>query len=167
MSRSGLALHQLTASCSADSMWRCFCQSRSKCGDCAGMRMYSVIAGTIASSQNWPMDFKALLRRRDVSRSGVGAFAEEMALGLFHEVLARFRVGEVEAVLVHQHGLLLQPLRPGFLGDAVPDAFAERSRVGREVHAFGFASQLYALHHSRHARDYMRLRKTFDPRRQL
>src|SRR6185503_10719655 len=108
-----------------------------------------------------------LLRRRDVARGGVGAFAEEMALGLLHEVLARARVGEVEAVLVDQHRLLLEPLRPGFLRDPLPDALAERPGVGREVHAFGFASQLYTLHHSRHAVDYRRFKKTFEPRRQL
>ena len=66
--------------------------------------------------------------RAERSPSGVGAFAEEMPLGLLHQVLARLRVGEVEAVLVHQHGLLLQPLRPGFLRDALPDALAERAR---------------------------------------
>src|SRR5688500_10478594 len=116
---SGVALHHFTASCSAASMWPCFCQSRSKCGDFAGMRMYSVIAGTMESSQSWAMVFK-LLRRRDVTRRGVGAFAEEMPLGLLHEVLAGARVGEVQPVLVHQHGLLLQPLRPCLLGDAFP-----------------------------------------------
>src|ERR1043166_3920524 len=133
--------HHCAARRAACSMWPCFCQSRSKCGDFAGMRMYSVIAGTIASSQNCPMAFPGLLRRRNVTRGGGGALAEEMALGLLHEVLARFRVGEVEAVLVHQHGLLLQPLRPGFLGDVLPDALAERSRVRRKVHAFGFAPE--------------------------
>src|ERR1700750_3188258 len=95
---SGFAWHHFTASCSADSMWPCFCQSRSKCGDFAGMRMYSVIAGTMESSQSCAMVFKALLGRRDVSRCGVGAFAEEMPLGLLHEVFARARIGEVEPV---------------------------------------------------------------------
>src|SRR4029077_6201645 len=141
---SACALHHFTASCSAASMWPCSCQSRSKCGDFAGMRMYSVIAGTMESSQNCPIAFTGLLRRRDVARGGVGAFAEEMPLGLLHEVFARARVGEVEPVLVDQHGLLLQPLRPGFLGNALPDALAERARVGREVHAVGLAPQLYA-----------------------
>src|SRR4051812_28624451 len=102
------------------------------------MRMYSVIDGTIESSQNCPMDFKALLRRRNVALRGIGTFAEEVALGLLHEVFARLGVGEVETVLVDQHGLLLEPLRPGFLGDALPDALAERAGIGREVHAFGF-----------------------------
>src|SRR6185436_4055261 len=114
------------------------------------MRMYSLIAGTMESSQSCAMVFKRLLWRWDVSRCGVGAFAEEMPLGLLHEVLARARIGEVEPVLVDQHGLLLEPLRPGFLGDALPDALAERAGVGREVHAFGLAPQLHALHHSCH-----------------
>src|SRR6266850_4536664 len=151
MPRSELSLHHFVASCTAASIWPCFCQSRSKCGDLAGMRMYSVIDGTIASSQNCAIFFKLeLLLRRDVSRGGVGALAEEMALGLLHEVLARLRVGEVEAVLVHQHGLLLEPLRPGFLGDALPDALAERAGIGRKRHAFGLAAELHAIHHSCH-----------------
>jgi len=108
-----------------------------------------------------------LVLRRDVARSGVGAAAEEMALGLLHEVLARALIGEVEAVLVHQHGLLLEPLRPGLFRDALPDALAELARVGREIHAFGLAAELYTLQHSRHARNYILLRNTFEPRRQL
>src|SRR5262245_45698956 len=117
------------------------------------MRMYSVIVGTIASSQNCPMLF-TLVGRRDVARRGVGAFAAEMPLGLLHEVLARARIGEVEAILVDQHGLLLQPLRPGFPGDALPDALAERAGVGRELHALGLAAELDALHHPSHAKLY-------------
>src|SRR4051812_44432412 len=145
MPRSGLAWHHFTASCSADSMWPCFCQSPSKCGDFAGMRMYSVSAGTMESSHSCAIVFKGLLRRRDVSRGGVGALAEEMPLGLLHEVLARARVGEVEAILVDQHGLLLEPLCPGFLGDTLPDPLAERAGIRREIHAFCFTSELDAL----------------------
>src|SRR5262245_16822844 len=113
------------------------------------MRMYSVIAGTMASSQNCPMFFTLLLGG-NVTRGGVGALAEKMPLGLLHEVLARARVGEVEAVLVHQHGLLLQPLRPRFLGNALPDALAERAGIRRKLHAFGLAAELHALHHPCH-----------------
>src|SRR5882672_2449027 len=90
------------------------------------------------------------LLRRNVARSGVGALAEEMALGLLHEVLARLGIGEVEAVLVHQHGLLLEPLRPRLLGDALPDALAEIAGIRRESQTFGLAAELDALHHPSH-----------------
>src|SRR5262245_17542712 len=113
------------------------------------MRMYSVIAGTIASSQNCPMFFK-LFGRRDVARGGVGALTEEMPLGLLHEVFARAGIGEVEAVLVHQHGLLLQLLCPRFLGEALPNALAERAGIRRNLHALGLAAELDALHHPSH-----------------
>lgn len=45
--------YQLAASSTAASIWPFFCQALSKCGDLAGMRMYSTSEGTIASSQNW------------------------------------------------------------------------------------------------------------------
>ena len=48
--------HQAAASSTAASMWPCFSQSLSKCGDLAGMRMYSTSAGTMASSQNCAME---------------------------------------------------------------------------------------------------------------
>jgi len=91
-----------------------------------------------------------ILLGRDVARGDVGAGAEEMALGLLHEVFARALVGEVEAVLVHQHGLLLEPLRPRLFRDAFPDALAERAGIRREIEPFGLAAAFYALHHSRH-----------------
>src|SRR5690349_5587203 len=115
------------------------------------MRMYSTSAGTIASSQNRSSVFKAgLLLRRDVPGSQVGALAEEMPLGLLHEVLARPRVGEVQPVLVHEHGLLAQPLLPGFLRDVLPDALAELAGIRRKFEALGLAAELDALHHAGH-----------------
>src|SRR5687768_1555429 len=90
-----------------------------------------------------------------------------MPLGLLHEVFARLRVGQIEAVLVHQHGLLLQPLLPRLLRHVLPDALAERAGIGRELQAIGLAAQLDALHRSSHGADYIRLRNTFEPRRQL
>src|SRR5881396_2708352 len=115
------------------------------------MRMYSTSVGTMASSHSCSMVFKVLLLRRDVAGRGVRARAEEMPLGLLHEVFARLWIGEVEAVLVYQHGLLLEPLRPRFLGDALPDALAEIAGVGRESETLGLAAELDALHHPSHA----------------
>src|SRR5258708_26773945 len=93
-----------------------------------------------------------LLRRRHVARRGVRDGAKEMPLGMLHEVFARLGIGEVEAVLVHQHGLLLEPLRPRLFRDVLPDALAEIARVGRESEAFGLAVELDALHQASHAR---------------
>src|ERR1700741_1538238 len=91
-----------------------------------------------------------LLLGRYVARGDVGARTEEMPLGLLHEVLARAGVGEVQAVLVDQHGLLLEPLRPSLPGDVLPDTLAELARIGRELHALGLAAELDALHHPSH-----------------
>src|SRR6185503_2990659 len=113
--------------------------------------MYSTSAGTMASSQNSPMlKCGDSLLRRNVPGSGVRAGAEEMPLGLLHEVLARLGIGEIEAVLVHQHGLLLEPLRPCLLRDVLPDALAEIAGVGREIETVGLAAELDALHHPSH-----------------
>src|SRR5690348_2592282 len=145
------ASHHCAASRTASSIKPCVRQSRSKCGDFAGMRMYLTGAGTMASSQNWPIVLKiCLLLGRDVARRGLGALAEEMALGLLHEVLAGARIGEVEAVLVHQHRLVAQPLLPRFLRDVLPDALAELAGVGREIQPLGLAAELDALHHPCH-----------------
>src|SRR5688572_22370329 len=73
------------------------------------------------------------------ARGLVGALPEEMPRHLFLEVLAGARVGEVQAVLVHQHLLVLEPPLPRFLGDALVEALAELARIGRIVEAFGLA----------------------------
>src|SRR5947208_14890352 len=115
------------------------------------MRMYSTSVGTIASSQNSPiLKRTGSLLRRYVARSGVGALAEEMALGLLHQVFARLGIGEVEPVLIHQHGLLLEPLRPRLLRDVLPDALAELAGIRRESQTFGLPAELDALHHPSH-----------------
>src|SRR5258708_30894574 len=94
----------------------------------------------------------------------VGAVAEEMLAHLLLEVLARARIGEVEAVLVHQHLLLLEPGLPRLLGDALPEALTELARIGREVEAFGLLLQLDAVHHTRHHNSFT---KTFERRSSL
>jgi phosphate transport system protein len=91
-----------------------------------------------------------LLLRRNIARGDIGALAEEVPLGLLHQVLARLGIGEVEPVLVHQHGLLLEPLLPGFPGDVLPDPLAQRAGVGRVFQPLGFAAELHALHRSSH-----------------
>src|SRR3954467_14372203 len=109
------------------------------------MRMYSTRVGTMASSQNCAIRSTALLGGWDVALRHIGAAAEEMSLGLLHEVLPRLGIGEIEAILVHQHGLLLEPLGPRLLGDVLPDALAEVAGVGREIQTVGLAAELDAL----------------------
>src|SRR4051812_45152978 len=92
----------------------------------------------------------SLFLRRNVTRSAVSALTEEMPLGLLHEVFARLRIGEVEAILVHQHGLLLEPLGPRLFRDVLPDALAEVAGVRREIETVGLAAELDALHRPSH-----------------
>ena len=66
-----------------------------------------------------------LIRRGNVALRDVGAVAEEVRFHLARQVLAGALVGQVQPVLVDQHGLLLEPGGPGFLAHALPDALAE------------------------------------------
>src|SRR5579864_7110198 len=62
------------------------------------------------------------------------AFAEEIIFHLLEQEFLRFLSAEVQPVLVHDHLHLLQPHLPGFLGDALIDALAERMAIeGRLV----------------------------------
>src|SRR3954471_2082555 len=90
--------------------------------------------------------------RRDVARGSVRAAAEEMAFHLALEVLARPLVRQVQAVLVDQHRLLLQPALPGFLADVFVDALAQFTGVRGEIEAFGLATELDAVDRAWHSR---------------
>src|SRR5579864_87892 len=91
------------------------------------------------------------LRRRHVTRSLIGTFAEEELLGLLHQILARARIGHVQAVFVDQHRLLLEPRLPGFLRNAFVNALAKFAGQRREIEAFGFLAELCALNRTSHA----------------
>ena len=60
-------------------------------------------------------------------------------------------VGKVQAVLVDQPRLVLQPLLPRGAADVFPDALPERARVGRAFQPLGFAAELDAVDHACHA----------------
>src|ERR1700743_1841850 len=94
---------------------------------------------------------RSALLGRHISRSLIGAFAEEELLRLLHQILTRARIGHVQAVFVDQHGLLLEPRLPGFLRDALVDPFAELARQRRKIETFGFLAELRALNHASHA----------------
>src|SRR4029079_18721988 len=76
--------------------------------------------------------------------------AEEMTLHLLSEILARARVGEAQAILVDQHRLVLEPLRPRLLRYVLVDALAEFARIRRKVEAFSLVPELDALNHACH-----------------
>src|SRR5579862_6871466 len=88
--------------------------------------------------------------RRHVTRGRFGAAAEEMLLHLLGEPLPRARIGKRKPILVDEHRLMPQPLRPGFLGYVLVDSLAELARVRREVEPFRLSSELHAFHHSGH-----------------
>src|SRR5437016_2934753 len=94
----------------------------------------------------------SLLTGRHVALCHVRAAAEEVVLHLPAQVVARALVREIQAVLVDQHRLLLEPLRPGFLAHVLVDALAELARIGRKIEAFGFAAELDAVDGSGHDR---------------
>src|SRR5690606_21411748 len=76
--------------------------------------------------------------------------AEEMLLHLLGEPLAGAGVGQRQPVLVDEHRLVTQPLRPRLLRDVLVDALAEFARIGREVEAFGFSAKLHAVNGTSH-----------------
>jgi hypothetical protein len=79
-----------------------------------------------------------------------GALAEEVLAHLLLQVLAGARVREVQAVLVHQHLLVLEPRLPRLLGDAFVELAAQLAGVRRHVQAFGFLLQLDAIDNAGH-----------------
>src|SRR2546421_12427591 len=85
-----------------------------------------------------------------IAGGGIRPLAEEVLAHLLLEVLSRPRVGEVQPVLVHQHLLVLEPLLPSFLGNALPELLSQLAGIGREIEAFGLLLELDAVHHARH-----------------
>ncbi len=75
----------------------------------------------------------------------VGAIAEEMVFHLAGQVLAGTQIGQVQAVFIHQHGLVLEPVGPGLLAHTLPDALAQFSGVGRKIQTLSFFAEFDAL----------------------
>ncbi|CAI06694.1 hypothetical protein ebA1085 [Aromatoleum aromaticum EbN1] len=91
-----------------------------------------------------------LLCGRNVAADLVRTTAEEMLFHLFGEVLPCPRIHQVEAIFIDQHGLVLHPLLPGFLGHILENALAQRARHRRQVQPFRFAPKLDAIDHTGH-----------------
>src|SRR5437870_11084134 len=92
----------------------------------------------------------ASLLRRHVARGDICPATKKVPLHLFGEIFAGSGIREAQAVLVDQHRLMLEPLRPRFLGNALVDAFAELAGIRRKIETFGLAPELDALDHARH-----------------
>src|SRR5690349_4344152 len=90
-------------------------------------------------------------RWRYVARRHFSAAAEEVLFHLLGKPFARAHVGERQPVLVDEHRLMLEPLRPRFLRHVLVDALAELARVGREVQPLGLTSKLDAVDHPCHS----------------
>src|SRR6266852_5345615 len=76
-----------------------------------------------------------------------------MFLQLLRQVFSRTRIGKIQSVLVDQHGLVLDPALPCFLGYVFVYAFAEVAGIGRHVEPLRLAAKLDAFHHSCHCHD--------------
>src|SRR5690606_2096441 len=81
--------------------------------------------------------------------------------------LACPRIGQVEPVLVDQHGLVANPRLPGVLRDVLVELLAELAGIGREVEAFGLALQLHAENGAGHSLPQRFLISTRERRCQL
>ncbi|MOA61399.1 hypothetical protein D3C78_1865310 [compost metagenome] len=73
-----------------------------------------------------------------------------MVFHLACQVLAGARVGQVQAVFIDQHGLVLEPASPGFLAHVFPDALAQLAWVGRKVQTFSVFVELDAVNGTCH-----------------
>src|SRR5476649_1410938 len=71
-----------------------------------------------------------LLGRRHVAHGRVGAVAEEVLFHLRGQVFAGALVGQVQAVFVDQHGLVLEPRGPRLFRDLLVNLLAEFARYG-------------------------------------
>jgi hypothetical protein len=90
------------------------------------------------------------MRWRDVFFGEFAAGAEEELVHLLDEELLGFFGPGLEAVLVEEHLLALDPFAPGFLGDVLVDLLAEVGVEGRFVEAFHFGFVFGAENHVRH-----------------
>src|SRR5262245_65126711 len=88
--------------------------------------------------------------RLDEAARRLRAGAEEEFLHLADEELPRLRLEGHEAVFVDQHGLVPEPLLPGFPRDLLEDALAELTRIRRAIEAFRLAAELHAVDHPGH-----------------
>src|SRR3569623_1924861 len=92
------------------------------------------------------------LFRRHVPLRQSRARAEEIFFHFTFEKLAGFGIDGTQAILVDEHGLMLEPHLPSFFRYAFENALAERAGIGLHRQAFGFLAQFDALHRSSHRR---------------
>ena len=93
---------------------------------------------------------QALVFRRHEALCRVGTTAKKVVFHLTSQVLTRAGIGQIQAVLVDQHGLVLELGCPGLLGNIFPNPLAEFARIGRKIQPICFPTELHAFHCSCH-----------------
>ena len=73
-----------------------------------------------------------------------------MLLHLPRQVLAGTCVGEVQPILIEQHGLMTQPIGPGLFADVLENPLAQFAGVRRKIQPFGVLAELDAMNGSGH-----------------
>src|ERR1700722_1351014 len=104
----------------------------------------------LQSAFDW-VDESCSVRWRDVFGGQSSSFAEEELLHLLHQELLRLRGPRLQAVLVKQHLLPLDPLAPCRLGNVFEDLLTELRIEGRLVQTLHLALVSHAKNHMRHA----------------
>lgn len=83
----------------------------------------------------------------------IGTVTKKVVFHLAREVLACTGISQIQAVFVHEHGLVLEPGRPGFFAHAFPNAFTQLARVGWKIQAFGLFVELDTVDGTCHVRN--------------
>jgi hypothetical protein len=106
-------------------------------------RQASVRRGTPPCSRAAGFGLPSTIRRH-IAGDLVGSLAEEIALHLLLQILARSRFHQVQTIFVDEHRLITLPFLPRLLGDVLEDALAEHTRQRRPFQPLGFPTQLDA-----------------------
>src|SRR3569623_1230683 len=88
---------------------------------------------------------RPLLLGRHIALGQRRARAEDIFLHIALDKKPSLGVDGAKAILVDEHGLVLEPHLPRLFRDVFEDALAEGAGVGRYREAFGLSAQLDAL----------------------
>lgn len=77
-----------------------------------------------------------------------------MRFHLLHQVLAGARIGQIEPILIYEHGLLLEPISPGLFRDGLINTATQIAGCWWEVEARGLTLEFDALDGARHGLEY-------------
>ena len=97
-----------------------------------------------------------LFCRGHITRRRICTATKKMVFHLAFQIIPRTRIGQVQAVFVHQHGLQFDPVGPGFFADIVKNLFTQFARIDLKTQAFGFFAQFDAVDHTSHIKTFLR-----------